>query len=164
MRTFHVLSILVLWFCCCSTDKEKTVLDGREMALQEILSGEAAVANVTVSGNENSYDFNVTIKSPDTGCDQYADWWEVFDLNGKLIYRRILTHSHVNEQPFTRAGGPIGISKDLEIYVRAHMNNLGYSTKVFRGSVSNGFVADDLDVEFAKDLESMDPLPEGCGF
>jgi len=132
--------------------------------MQEIFSGEAVVTNVSVSGDENAYTFSVIIESPDTGCDQYADWWEVFDLNGKLLYRRILAHSHVNEQPFTRAGGPIEISKDLEVYVRAHMNNSGYSSKVFKGSLTNGFVADDLNIEFAKDLEEAEPLPEGCDF
>lgn len=164
MKTLHVIPLLILWFCNCSTDKEKHVTEGEEMAVQEILLGEAMVTNVTVSGDENSYDFNVTIKSPDSGCSQYADWWEVFDMNGKLLYRRILAHSHVNEQPFTRGGGPVEISKESEVYIRAHMNNLGYSSKVLKGSVTNGFVAEDLDIKFAKGLEEMDPLPETCEF
>lgn len=122
------------------------------------------ITDVTVSGDKNNYEFNVTVKSPDTGCDQYADWWEVFDLNGKLIYRRILAHSHVNEQPFTRAGGPIEISKDLEVYVRAHMNNSGYGSQVFKGSVEKGLSAANLELEFAKDLEQVAPLPIRCDF
>ena len=164
MKSLHVFPLLILLFCNCSTDKEKHFAAGEELALQEMLLGEAMVTNVTVSGDENAYDFNVTIKSPDSGCSQYADWWEVFDMNGELLYRRILAHSHVNEQPFTRGGGPVEISKESVVYIRAHMNNLGYSTKVFKGSVTNGFVAEDLDVKFAKGLEEIEPLPETCAF
>jgi len=164
MKSFSFLSLIIIWFCCCSTDKENTITVSDEMAMQQIGSGTAEVIDVSVSGEENAYTFSVTIKSPDSGCDQYADWWEVFDLEGNLIYRRILAHSHVNEQPFSRTGGPIEIQKNTEVYVRAHMNNTGYSNKVFKGSVENGFTAVDLDIEFAKDLAEVAPLPNGCAF
>lgn len=132
--------------------------------MPQTISGMADVIDVAVSGDENSYEFNVTVKSPDTGCDQYADWWELFDLNGKLIYRRILAHSHVDEQPFTRAGGPIEISKDLEVYVRAHVNNSGYGSQVYKGSVEKGLSSVILDIEFAEGLEEVAPLPTRCDF
>lgn len=164
MRPFYLFPILIVWLCCCSTDKEKTIAVEEEIVMQEVGSVSAEVSDVSVSGEENEYSFSVTIKSPDTGCDQYADWWEVFDTNGGLIYRRILAHSHVNEQPFTRSGGPVEISKDSEVYIRVHMNNSGYSNKVFKGSVENGFVPEDLDIGFAKELEEVSPLPEGCDF
>lgn len=164
MKPFHFFAIFIIWFCCCSTDKENSIVASDEMLMQEIGSGSAEVTNVSVSGDENVYTFNVTIKSPDTGCDQYADWWEVFDLNGNLIYRRILLHSHVNEQPFTRSGGPVEITSETEVYIRAHMNNSGYSSKVYKGSVANGFSASDLDVEFAEDLKDTEPLPTACDF
>ena len=164
MKSFYFLPIFIVWFCCCSTDKEKVDAVAEGLEIQQTVSGVAEITNVTVSGDENNYEFSVTIKSPDTGCDQYADWWEVFDLEGKLIYRRILAHSHVGEQPFTRSGGPIEIQKNSEVYVRVHMNNTGYSNKVFKGSVENGFTAADLDVEFAKDLEDASPLPSACDF
>lgn len=126
--------------------------------------GEAKVTKVTVSGGANSYTFNVTIESPDTGCDQYADWWEVIDLEGSLIYRRVLAHSHVNEQPFTRSGDNIKLTKNTQVYVRAHMNTSGYGVRVQKGSVENGFMAAELDVEFAKELQKKEPLPTGCAF
>ena len=65
----------------------------------------AAVEDVSVSGDPGRYQFAVTIRSDETGCDQYADWWEVVSESGDLLYRRILAHSHVDEQPFARSGG-----------------------------------------------------------
>jgi hypothetical protein len=43
----------------------------------------ADVISVDVSGNEGAYQFSVGIRSPDTGCDQYADWWEVITGDGE---------------------------------------------------------------------------------
>ncbi len=123
----------------------------------------AAITSVTVSGEENQYTFNVGIKSPDLGCNQYADWWEVISEEGTLIYRRILAHSHVNEQPFTRSGGPVSITNDQVVYVRVHMNNMGYGG-AFGGSVLQGFESFDLEDNFASDLETTAPLPNGCAF
>ena len=37
----------------------------------------AAVTAVTATGAPGTYTFSVTVESPDTGCAQYADWWEV---------------------------------------------------------------------------------------
>ena len=125
---------------------------------------QAVITNVEVSGTENNYTFNVTIKSPDTGCDQYADWWEVFDQDGNLLYRRILGHSHVSEQPFTRSGGPVNISKDQFVYVRAHMNPSGYGSYVFSGTVAGGLKAETIGVSIAAELEKTAPLPKYCAF
>lgn len=124
----------------------------------------AVVVSVTTSGNENAYTFRVGILSPDTGCNQYANWWEVITENGELVYRRILGHSHVNEQPFIRSGGSVTITKNQVVIVRAHMNTLGYGTKTFKGSVSNGFVAFDTENNFASELATLEPLPTGCAF
>ena len=124
----------------------------------------ADVISVQVSGNEGAYRFSVGISSPDTGCDQYTDWWEVVSQDGELIYRRILLHSHVDEQPFVRSGGPVAISSDTVVLVRAHMNTGGYGGAVFKGSVEAGFVETDLNRDFAADLAEEAPLPEGCAF
>ncbi|WP_299436338.1 hypothetical protein [uncultured Aquimarina sp.] len=124
----------------------------------------AAVTNVSVTGDERSYTFNVEIESPDLGCNQYADWWEIISEDGLLLYRRILTHSHVNEQPFTRSGGPVDIAKDQIVYIRAHMNTKGYGDIVFKGNVLNGFVQETLETSFASELETTQPLPDGCAF
>ena len=122
------------------------------------------VQNVTSTGQENNYSLNVTLASPDTGCDQYADWWEIVTESGELIYRRILTHSHVNEQPFTRSGSNINITADQIVIIRGHVNNLGYGTTVFKGSINTGFETEILEEGFASSLSESEPLPTGCAF
>lgn len=130
-------------------------------------SGPAKVENVVATGAEDKYSFAVTLKSPDTGCDQYANWWEVISSDGKtLLYRRILAHSHVSEQPFTRSGGTVSISANTEVIIRAHMHPGGYGEGIIsmKGTVANGFTAYEVDSGFGKDLEIADPQPNGCAF
>lgn len=165
--------LLSLWITCCSSS-EGSVLDNLNPSSTEIeeeseempqtTSGLAAITAVTVTSQDTGHTFSVTISSPDLGCIQYADWWEIIDLDGNLVYRRILAHSHVDEQPFTRSGGPVIITDDTEVYIRAHMNTTSYGSQVFKGNVANGFTLQNLDVEFAKDLETTDPLPANCAF
>jgi hypothetical protein len=161
-----ILIIVALWMTCCASSGNKidSNLGMEEEQIQETTEGVAQVTDVSISGSDNQYTFNVTISSPDLGCTQYANWWEVVDLEGNLLYRRILAHSHVDEQPFTRSGGPIDISENTEVYIRAHMNTTSYGSKVFKGSVADGFTSENLDLDFAKDLEEIDPLPSGCAF
>lgn len=130
----------------------------------DIVRGFADVVSVTTSGNEDSYNFSVGIESPDAGCKQYANWWEVISEDGELMYRRILVHSHNNEQPFVRSGGRVEIKKDQIVIIRGHMNNSGYGGVAFTGSVEGGFEQMDLDAGFAKDLETASPQPSGCAF
>ena len=124
----------------------------------------ADVNAVQASGSPGAYSFNVTVKSPDTGCKQYADWWEVVSEDGKLLYRRVLLHSHVGEQPFTRSGGPVPIQPDTVVWVRAHMNTSGYGGAAHKGSVKAGFKPAIPDAGFAAGLAKQAPLPDGCNF
>ena len=128
------------------------------------MSVTADVIAVQASGQPGAYQFNVGIRSPDKGCTQYADWWEVVSAGGKLLYRRVLLHSHVDEQPFTRSGGPVPIQADNVVWVRAHMNTSGYSGVALKGSVQTGFKPAVPDAGFAADLAKQAPLPEGCDF
>jgi len=125
---------------------------------------QADVIAVQTSGQPGAYQFNVGIRSPDKGCAQYADWWEVVSTDGKLLYRRVLLHSHVDEQPFTRTGGTVPIQADTLVLVRAHMNTGGYGGVAFKGSVKTGFKQDVLGAEFAAGLAKQAPLPDGCDF
>lgn len=124
----------------------------------------AEVLEVKTTGAPNAYQFEVKVSSPDTGCDQYADWWEVLSEAGGLLYRRVLLHSHVNEQPFTRSGGPVPINGNTVVYVRAHMNVGGYGGTVFKGTAADGFQPFDVETDFGADVETLPPLPEGCAF
>ncbi len=133
-------------------------------AIDIIPDSKALVTKVSVSGEEGDYTFSVEIKSPDLGCEQYANWWEVISEDKKLIYRRILGHSHVNEQPFVRSGGAIEITKDQIVYIRVHMNTNGYSEYTLKGNVSQGFEQYIVETGFASDLALIDPLPGECAF
>ena len=124
----------------------------------------ADVVSVSATGEPNAYTFSVRIISPDTGCEQYADWWEVLSEEGNLVYRRILAHSHVDEQPFTRSGQPVSIEATDIVYVRAHMHPGGYGGAVFKGSAEDGFQEAMVLPEFAPSIETADPQPDGCAF
>ncbi len=124
----------------------------------------ADVLSVKATGNPGAYQFAVEISSPDTGCDQYADWWEVFTEDGQLLYRRVLLHSHVGEQPFVRSGGPVEIDADTVVYVRGHMNTTGYGGVVLKGTVQDGFKPAEVEAGLGSGLERVPPLPEDCAF
>ena len=173
---------LRLWAClivvtstmaaACSNTEPQEVEEpesgGAQTAEPEPDSGGAVGADVVAvrtSGSPGAYSFAVTLQSPDTGCDQYADWWEVITPDGELLYRRILAHSHVNEQPFTRSGGPVDVQATTRVIVRAHMNDAGYGGVAFSGSEEAGFAADaSVTAELAPQLAEEAPLPNGCAF
>ena len=126
----------------------------------------ADVLAVEVSGTEGGYTFAVQLRSPDTGCDRYADWWEVVDAEGNLLYRRILAHSHVDEQPFTRSGGPVAASANAQLWVRAHMHGEGtapdgYGGQLMGGTAASGFSTGEATLPA---LHETPPLPEDCAF
>lgn len=122
------------------------------------------MVRVSASGSPGAYTLDITIESPDTSCDRYADWWEVLTPQGELVYRRVLLHSHADEQPFSRTGGPVEIQPDTVVIVRGHMSTDGYGTSALRGSVANGFEPLNLEIGFATALESLDPQPPDCAF
>jgi hypothetical protein len=141
-------------------------------------SGERPYANVTgvaVTGEPGAYSFAVTVESADIDCSQYADFWEVVSESGALVYRRILEHSHTDENgtsdadapgnTFTRSGGPVDVSADDSVIVRAHMNTDGYNGVAMRGAAAGSFVdAADIGEDFAADVEDDDPQPGDCLF
>ena len=124
----------------------------------------ADVLAVQVSGSSGGFQFSVEVRSPDEGCEQYADWWEVITEDGDLLYRRILAHSHVDEQPFTRSGGPIAVGADTVVLVRAHMHPSGYGGVALIGSVDGGFERAEIGADAFDELEREPPLPTGCAF
>ena len=124
----------------------------------------ADVHSVQATGEPGAFLFAVELSSPDTGCERYADWWEVVSEGGQLLYRRTLLHSHVDEQPFVRSGGPVDIAADTVVYVRSHMNTTGYGGTVMKGTVQDGFKPAEVEAGFGFGLERIPPQPEDCAF
>jgi hypothetical protein len=145
---------------------EEVNLDPTSTPIAKIASpsSDVEILSLNVTGEQGAYNYSVTIRSPDEGCSQYADWWEVISQEGELFYRRILLHSHADEQPFTRSGGPVPIDAETIVLVRAHMHPSGYGGLAMKGSVVGGFEPIELSEDFAADLVETPPLPEGCGF
>ncbi len=150
------------WLGACATSTPHA--EGEDTNVAPPKPTHAEVLAVQTSGSSAAFTFAVENASPDTGCDHYADWWEVVSPDGTLLYRRILLHSHVDEQPFTRSGGPVAVSPDQDLFVRVHMHPDGYAISGARGSVGEGFSAIKIPLDFAAHLESAPPLPDDCAF
>ena len=104
-----------------------------EAAPPAVASGDHAdVIGISVSGEPGSYRFSVTVRSPDTGCDRYADWWEVVS-----------------------PGGPVNIQPDETVIVRGHMNVMGYGGAGLKGSVTGGFAPMEIPGAFGAGLDQL---------
>jgi hypothetical protein len=164
--------VLALLCACASpantqpvtTEATSIATEAGATIMPEIASLVADVLSIQVSGAPGAYTFAVEIASPDKNCSQYADWWEVIDEEGQLLYRRVLTHSHADEQPFTRSGGPVPVEPGTTVWIRAHMNVGGYGGAALHGSVQDGFNQAELGADFAADLAKLPPLPQDCAF
>lgn len=91
-------------------------------------AADADVEYVRAVENGDSWTFQVTVRHPDTGWDDYADGWDVVLPDGTVIkpdpaspFTRLLLHPHENEQPFTRSQSGIIIPAAVTmVTVRAH--------------------------------------------
>jgi len=155
---------LAIIFGGCSNISESQMSKPQTVATASENSMIAQVMKVEATGEANNYNFAVTVSSPDTGCDLYADWWEVITPEGELLYRRVLLHSHVSEQPFRRQGGTVKIQPQQKVIVRVHMFPDGYSSMAQKGTVESGFSEVTLPNKFADSLASVEPLPKNCAF
>ncbi len=125
----------------------------------------ADVEGVSMQGGSAGWTVSVTVRAPDVDCDQYADWWEVLTPEGALVYRRILNHSHADEQPFTRSSeGTVPLAAGTTYRVRAHLHPIGFGGQVMEGIPGGSFSVVDVDEGWADDLETAAPRPEECWF
>lgn len=86
------------------------------------------IEDVRVSSDGDTWRFDVTIRHPDTGWDDYADGWRVLDMDGTELGMRVLHHPHVDEQPFTRSLGGVSIPEGTtEVQIQARDNVGGWS-------------------------------------
>ena len=88
----------------------------------------ADVVDVEVEG-DGSYTFAVTVESPDTGWDKYADEWQIIGEGGSILGVRALTHPHVDEQPFTRSLAGVSVPDGSVVEVAARDSVEGYCGK-----------------------------------
>lgn len=87
----------------------------------------ADVVDVRVEGEGNTYRFDVTVSSGDTGWDKYADAWEVRAPDGEVLGERVLLHPHETEQPFTRSLSGVVVPEGVdEVTVAARDSVNGY--------------------------------------
>ncbi len=163
-RWLHAMLWILPITCSCGSSSDSPSTSDPGDSQDTPVPTVADVIDVTTSGEPGNFRLSVTVASPDTGCDQYADWWEVVSEEGELMYRRVLLHSHVTEQPFERSGGPVESEAEQPVWVRAHMNVTGYGGQALHGSVSAGFVAQTPAAGFAQDLATQGPLPDDCDF
>jgi hypothetical protein len=159
----RVAAVLVASLGCSGPDPRDPT-SGSPDASGSTPTPTADVVGVRVTGEPSDYTFHVSVRSDETGCDRYADWWEVLTPEGALVYRRVLTHSHPNEQPFERSGGPVPVAEADSLVVRAHLHPSGYVGDALAGSVAGGFAAAALEEGFAASLATTPPLPTGCLF
>lgn len=159
MSKAHLLTVALCLLACAGGGPDPA--DAAEP--RQAPPARADVVRVQVRGRSGAYTFSVRVHSPDTGCDRYADWWEVVGQDGRLLYRRILLHSHVDEQPFTRSGGPVRVESDTRVWVRAHLSTGGYGAAM-AGTASAGFALQVAPEGFAARLETQAPQPGGCAF
>ena len=100
----------------------------------ETVSEESAAANADVEfvravrNAGGSWQFQVTVRHPDSGWEDYADGWDVMTPDGQVLkaseddtFTRLLLHPHENEQPFTRSQSGIVVPEGVTVViVRAH--------------------------------------------
>jgi hypothetical protein len=81
----------------------------------------ADVADVVITADApGTYRLEVTVRSPDTGWEKYADAWEVRAPDGSVLGTRVLAHPHVDEQPFTRSLSGVAVPEGMaEVEVAA---------------------------------------------
>ena len=163
--TLLPIALLVSGLLACSAESDVDPESTQEAADHNAPAADVIAVETTAVGDpsENRFRLAVTVRSDDVGCERYADWWEVVTLDGVLLQRRILAHSHVDEQPFTRSGEAFELPPDLEVLVRAHLHPTGYAGSALRGSIENGWRPVPSN-SVATELEESGPLPAGCRF
>jgi thiosulfate/3-mercaptopyruvate sulfurtransferase len=100
---------------------ETGAVTGEAVTLADVLFVRARLQS------EGTWVFEVTVQHEDTGWEHYADRWEVLSPDGQMLATRVLTHPHVDEQPFTRSQSGIVIPEGMtQARVRAHDLVHGY--------------------------------------
>lgn len=96
-------------------------------------AGDVEIVEASARQSGSTWTFSVTLKHGDTGWDHYADLWQVFTPDGKLLGERVLLHPHVEEQPFTRSLSGVAIPDGIdEVVIRARDSVHGVADQEYR--------------------------------
>lgn len=91
------------------------------------------ILEVAVTPQGDTFQFDVTVSSPNDSPERYADAWRIVAADGTELGVRILTHDHAGEQPFTRSLTGVVIPPEVtEVTVEGRdlVNGWGGGTKV----------------------------------
>lgn len=95
------------------------------------------IVKVVAKASGMGWNFDVTVKHPDTGWGHYTDGWEIVSADGKVLAYRKLHHPHVDEQPFTRALNNVMLPDGTrEVFVRAHCSKHGFDKSTYKVKLS----------------------------
>ncbi|MDB9527471.1 hypothetical protein PN498_15845 [Oscillatoria sp. CS-180] len=141
----------------------------------------AVVLDAVVSKlDSNQYRLNLTVKSPDVGCEQRTDWVELITPQGNLLHRQLISEINDYEKPFeVNSNLPVNLAPDQSIYIRAHLHldsrsngsqtfvpqieQLSpYADHAMFGSPDEGFHAVRIYPEFAMSVADQEPQPTAC--
>jgi hypothetical protein len=91
------------------------------------------VVEATARPLTGGWNFDVTLRHPDTGWDHYADAWRIEAPNGSILGLRELLHPHVEEQPFTRSLSGVTLPSGTDhVLIRARCLVDGWSDQTLR--------------------------------
>jgi hypothetical protein len=130
--------------------------DGAAGDGQEATGDDGGKANADVEfvratlAADGTWRFEVTVRHPDTGWDDYADGWDVLTPDGQVLkidetdrFTRLLLHPHESEQPFTRSQSGVMVPDGVtEVIVRAHDLVDGFGGREVRVDLTAGAGAD----------------------
>ena len=137
-----------------------SAIDGGDSGLTPVF---ADVLTVGFGGGNLNYQVTVTISSPDTSCEQYADWWEVLTPDGQLIFRQTFDGPHLDKQPFAATAQAVPIESNVAYIYRVHVFPHGYGG-AFKFQDQTGKVSSDT-TDYASsfpELADADPQPPAC--
>ena len=101
-----------------------------------VTAGQVEIVAAEVVRAGSAYTATVTLRHDDTGWEHYADAWRLTTAAGEVVATRILTHPHVDEQPFTRSLDGIRLPDDVRVvYVEARDTVHGWAPTKLRVEV-----------------------------
>ncbi|WP_417268907.1 hypothetical protein [Celeribacter sp.] len=98
------------------------------LAATPLAADPPVIEAVEAARSGEAWRFDVTLSHPDTGWDHYADGWRVLAPDGTELVHRVLTHPHVDEQPFTRSLSSVEIPDGvIEVKIEARDTQEGWA-------------------------------------